>query len=75
MSSLSNTYAYIETLLIFGKAYKTTFLTNWWYKDTAGHMNDIGDENADATKQRIMTAEEKNVDMIGYIYNDVFMQV
>ena len=44
--SSSNTYAYrayIETLLIFGKAYNKIFLTtSMWYKDTAGHMNDLG---------------------------------
>ena len=42
---VSNTYAYrayIETLLTFGKTYKQTVLTNtMWYKDTAGHLNDL----------------------------------
>ena len=54
VSSSSNTYAYrayIETLLTFGKAYNKIFLTNFmWYKDTAGHMNDIGDENVGTTR-------------------------
>ena len=56
VSSSSNTYAYrayIETRLTFGKAYKKTFFTNsMWYKDTAGHMNDLWDENVAATKRR-----------------------
>ena len=73
VSSSSNTYAYrayIETLLTFGKAYKKTFLTNsMWYNDTAGHMNDLGDENVGTT-----TDHGKKVDMIGYIHDDVFVQ-
>ena len=76
VSSSSNTYAYrayIETLLTFGKAYKKTFHTNSiWYKDTAGHMNDLGDENVGSTKRSNLTAHGKKVDMIGYIHDDVF---
>ena len=78
VSSSSNSYAYsayIETLLTFGKAYKKIFLTNSiWYKDTAGHMNDIGDENVGATKRRNLTANGMKVDIIGYIDEDVFRQ-
>ena len=78
VSSSSNTYAYrayIETLLTFGKAYKKTFITNsMWYKDTAGHMNDLGDENVGTTKRSNLTAHGKKVDMIGYIHDDVFRQ-
>ena len=78
VSSSSNTYAYrayIETLLTFGKAYKKTYLTNsMWYKDTAGHMNDLGDENVGTTKRSNLTAHGKKVDMIGYIHDDVFRQ-
>ena len=74
--SSSNTYAYrgyIETLLTFGKAYKKTFLANsMWYKDTAGHMNDIGDNNACVTKRGNLTAEGKKVDIIGYIHDHLF---
>ena len=76
--SSANTYAYrayIETLLTFGKAYKKTFLTNsMWYRDTAWHMNDLGDENIGATKRRHLTAIGKKVDMIGYIYDAVLRQ-
>ena len=57
VSSSPNTYAYrvyIETLL---KAYKKTFLTNSMrYKDTARHMNDLGDENVGATKRHNLIA-------------------
>ena len=78
VSSSSNTYAYrayIETLLTFGKAYKKTFLTNYmWYKDTAGHMNDLRDENVGTTKRSNLTTHGKKVDMIGYIHDDVFRQ-
>ena len=67
VSSSSNTYTYhtyIETLLTFGKAYKKTFLTNsMWYKDTAGYMNDLGDEHVGTTKQSNRTAHGKKVDM------------
>ena len=78
VSSSSNTYAYrahIETLLTFGKAYKKTFLTkSMWYKDTAGHMNDLGDENVGTTKRSNLTAHGKKVDIISYIHDDVFRQ-
>ena len=79
VSSSSNTYAYsayIETLLTFGKAYKNTFITNFmWYKDTAGHMNYLGDENVGTTKQSNLTAHGKKVDMIGNIHDNVFRQM
>ena len=78
VSSPSNTYAYrayIETLLTFGKAYKKTFLTNsMWYKDTAGHMNNLWDENVGTTKRNNLTAHGNKLDMIGYIHDDVFRQ-
>ena len=47
-----------------------------WYKDTAVHMNDLGDENVDATEQRNLNlpAIVKKVDIIGFIHDDVFRQ-
>ena len=78
VSSSSNTYAYrayIETLLTFGKAYKKSILINsMLYKDTTGHMNNLGGENFGATIQHNLTANGKKVDMIGYIHEDVFRQ-
>ena len=44
-----------------------------WYKGTAGHMNDLGDENVGTTKRGNLTAHGKKVDMISYIHDDVFM--
>ena len=45
-----------------------------WYKNTAGHMNDLRDENVRTRKRSNLTAHGKNVDMIGYIHDDVFRQ-
>ena len=45
-----------------------------WYKDTAGHMNDLGYENVGSTKRRNLIANEMKVDMTGYIHDDVFRQ-
>ena len=45
-----------------------------WYNNTAGNMNDMGDENVGATKRRNLTGSGKKVDMIGYIHDDVFRQ-
>ena len=61
VSSSSNTYAYreyIETLLTFGKAYKKTFHTNsMWYKDGAGHMNDLGMKTFGAKRHSLHAVE------------------
>ena len=54
---------------------KETFLSNsMWYKDTAGPINDLGNENVGATNRHNLTAIEKKVDMIGYIHDDVLRQ-
>ena len=45
-----------------------------WYKDTAGHMHDLGNENVGATKRRNLTDKGNKVDMIGYMHDDVFRQ-
>ena len=47
-----------------------------WYKDTAGHMNDIGyeNENGGDTKRRSVTANRRNLDMIGYKHDGGFRQ-
>ena len=78
VSSSSNTYAYrayIESLLSFGKACKKTFLTNsLWYKDTAGHMDSLEIVNAGAKKRLLLTTDEKKVDLIAYIHDDIFRQ-
>ena len=78
VSSSSNTYAYrayIESLLSFGKACKETFLTNsLWYKDTAGHMDSLENVNAGAKKRLLFTTDEKKVDLIAYIHDDIFRQ-
>ena len=36
-------------------------------------MNDLGDDNVDVTKRRNLTDNANNVDMIGYIQDDVFI--
>ena len=55
---------------------KYFFTYSMWYKNTAVHMNDHGDENVDTTEQRNLNlpAIVKKVDIIGYIHDDVFRQ-
>ena len=43
-----------------------------WYKDSAGQINDTGDENAGVRGRGNLTAEIKKVDIIGNIHDDVF---
>ena len=44
------------------------------YNDTAGHRNDLEDENVGVTKRGNLTTDGKKVNMIGYIHDDVFRQ-
>ena len=82
VSSSSNTYAYrayIETLLSFGRACKKTFLTNGiWYKDKAGELDTLvrggAVPNIGLSKRMSLCAENRKVDLIGYIHDDVFRQ-
>ena len=73
-----NAYAYrsyIETLLNYGSTAKKSHLTSaLWYTDTPGKMDATNDENEDLSSRRNLMAEEKNIDMIGYLHCDVFNQ-
>ena len=41
-----------------------------WYKDTPGHLNDLGDKHVGN-----LLDNGKKVDMIGYIHDDVIMHM
>ena len=78
VSPPNNAYAYrlyIETLLNYGPtAKKSHLISALRYTDTPGKMGATGDENEDLSSRRNLMGEEKNIDMIGYLYCDVFIQ-
>ena len=82
ISSTNNTYpyrAYIETLLSYGPAAKTSQLTSaLYYKDTAGKIEDANPLAATANsglKHRHSFFDDgKIVDMVGCIHSDMFFQ-
>ena len=73
----SNTYPYramIETLLNYGHDSKNTKLTSsLFYKDSAGHMDSLTTNTGLKTRSRF-TAKGAQVDMIGRLHCDLFMQ-
>lgn len=77
VSSSNNTYAYrayLETLLSYGPAAKTSHLTTaLWYEDTPKYMNDLNNNNGLAAR-REFTKRSKTLDLVGYIHSDVFNQ-
>ena len=72
----TNTYAYrsyIETLLSYGSDAKQSHLTgSLWYKDTAGHMNARGDDNTGFIARRALTADSREVELMGRLHVDAF---
>src|SRR6218665_4225288 len=79
----NNTYAYrsyLETLLSYGDAAKTSQLTSaLYYKDVAGHMthanpNDDAAQNTGFKKRSVLTNEGRVVDMLECIHSDLFFQ-
>ncbi len=68
--------AYLETLLSYGPAAKKSQLTaGLWYKDTAEHMDSQnGEENLGLGARQQLTARSKEVDMMGKLHVDMFMQ-
>lgn len=74
-SNLYNYRSYIENLLNYGSDAKTSHLTtNFWYKDTAGAMNDIAATNAGYTKRKALSKDNKIIDLYGNIHCDLFNQ-
>ncbi|KAG8231304.1 hypothetical protein J437_LFUL006960 [Ladona fulva] len=66
--------AYIETLLNYGPAAKTSHLTSaLWYGDTPGFMHDCIN-NAGAARRRVFAADGKEVELMGHLHCDLFNQ-
>ena len=78
VSENNNTYhyrAHLENLLSFGTEAKQNQLSAaLWFKDTAGHMDDIAAANAGNVKRKEYIAESKTVQLMGRIHSDMFMQ-
>ena len=85
ITSSTGTYpyrAYIENLLSYGPAAKSSQLTSClFYKDEAGKMDkpnpyaaDAAEKNSALTKRSLLTAKSREVDMIGRIHSDIFFQ-
>ena len=84
VSNSSNTYAYrayIETLLSYGPSAKKSHLTaSLFFKDDAGKMDQANpnaaaaDRNNGLTKRASFTAASHEVDMIGRLHSDIFLQ-
>src|SRR6218665_3844789 len=83
VTSSNNTYAYrsyLETLLSYGGAAKTSQLTSaLYYKDVAHHLenanpNDDTAENDGFKIRSTMTREGRAVDMLGCLHSDLFFQ-
>ena len=78
VSESNNNYAYrayIETLLSYGPAAKTSQLTAaLWYKDTSGKMEAIDDANVGLKDRKALTARSKIVEMTGKLHVDLFFQ-
>jgi hypothetical protein len=71
--------AYIEDLLSYGSGAKKSQLTcALFYKDEAGKMdsNDptVADANRGLVKRSSFTADGKEVDLVGRIHTDIFLQ-
>jgi len=70
----------LETLLSYGRDAKTSQLTSAMYcKDTAGNMDSLDFEHADAVNQglsvrRHMIRQSRVIDMMDRIHGDIFFQ-
>lgn len=75
----SNSYnyrAYIENLLNYGSDAKNSHLaTNFWYKDTAGFMNNtVDDKNSGFQVRKDLSKDSQVIDMFGNLHCDLFNQ-
>lgn len=72
-SNCYNYRAYIENLLNYSSDAKRSHLTTGvWEEDTAGHMDDISNENVGFTVRRNLTTNNKIVDLYGPLHCDIF---
>lgn len=78
VSPPNNAYAYrayIETLLNYGPAAKSSHLTSvLWYNDSAGKMDDVGDGNSGLTTRRTVIGTNKTIDLLSHLHCDIFNQ-
>lgn len=78
VSPPNNAYAYrayIETLLNYGPAAKSSHLSSvLWYNDTAGKMDDTADGNVGLVNRRTILGKNKMVDLLGHLHCDIFNQ-
>lgn len=79
VSPPNNAYAYrayIETLLNYGPAAKSSHLTSvLWYDDKAGYMNDVtGATNSGLATRKKFLDVGKTVDLLGHLHCDIFNQ-
>lgn len=79
ISPANNTYpyrSYIESVLMYGPAAKTSHLTmSLWYDDLPGKMDDTtGTENTGLKKRKQFTDLSKEVELLGHLHADIFNQ-
>lgn len=78
ISPPNNAYAYrayIETLLNYGPAAKSSHLSSvLWYTDTAGQMDAMASPGNTGLQHRRDMMTGKSVDLIGHVHNDLFNQ-
>lgn len=78
VSPANNLYAYrayIENLLNYGPAAKSSHLsTVLWSDDTSGHMDKTTDENAGLKARKKLLMGGKSIDLIGHLHCDVMNQ-
>lgn len=78
VSPPNNTYAYrayLETLLNYGPAAKSSHLTcGLWYEDTPHKMDAMDSTNKGFIKREELVKLNTSVDMIGHLHGDIFNQ-
>lgn len=78
VSPPNNAYAYrayIETLLNYGPAAKSSHLSSvLWYNDTAGKMDGVDDSNTGLNNRRTVIGDDRTVDLLGHLHCDIFNQ-
>ena len=67
--------AYVETLLNYGPAAKSSHLTTvLWQSDIAGEMDSTPDKNSALEKRQSYSIGGKTFDLLGHLHCDVFNQ-
>lgn len=78
VSQSSSTYgyrSYIEAALGYDRPAKVSHLTSrLWYKDTAGYMDALNDDNDGLDSRKEITQNSQSFEMIGAMHGDIFNQ-